>query len=550
MSVINERTAALLAAQLRAVHVATGHAGLGLPVSSSVTALMKHGGIYTLTDNEMMTARLTALGAGSHAQPGASSSTAPPPMDVPFIALAAGSMAGNFFYHLLSEPLGIPQDLMSYLTFPEDGKTHTPLGQFVSSPTNLPAAFTFVGQFIDHDLTMNAVNLFDPQTDPIADGASPLIDLDSIYGPRSGKPQAPIVQGDHFALVKIASNVFDYERDPNTGTALIPDGRNDENQIVAQLQILLMRLHNKFADTMSFDEARRQTLFNWQSVVLNDYLPKICDNTVLASVRAALDAKDYSKLKHHPLVDPATGRLIVSMPHEFAIAFRFGHSQLRDSYTLNPANPPIRLFDNRNPDANDLRGARVLPAAHGIDWPFFLSPGTDATKISNRIDSQIADVVFDLPASAIPDQITFVSNLSLRNLIRSNQIGLGSGEALADFYDPANKLSAAEIEPNASARKFFKDSNAVAAAPPFRTPLWYYILKEAEQAAAGRFGSGAVGFLGPVGSRLVAEVVAGGVYYNRPDQNFILNPSWKSTIASGADKRSVSLSDIVAAVTV
>jgi hypothetical protein len=550
MSVINERTAALLAVQLRAVHVATGHAGLGLPVSSSVTALMKHGGIYTLTDNEMMTARLTALGAGSHAQPGASSSTAPPPMDVPFIALAAGSMAGDFFYHLLSDPLGIPQDLMSYLTFPEDGKTHTPLGQFVSSPTSLPAAFTFVGQFIDHDLTMNAVNLFDMQTGAITDGASPLIDLDSVYGPRSGKPQAPIVQGDHFALVKIANNVFDYERDPNTATALIPDGRNDENQIVAQLQILLMRLHNKFADTMSFDEARRQTLFNWQSVVLNDYLPKVCDNTVLASVRAALDAKDYSKLKHHPLIDPATGRLIVSMPHEFAIAFRFGHSQLRDAYTLNPANPPIRLFDNRNPDANDLRGARVLPAAHGIDWPFFLSAGTDATKISNRIDSQIADVVFDLPASAIPDQIPFVSNLALRNLIRSNQIGLGSGEALADFYDPANKLSAAEIEPNASARKFFKDSNADSAAPPFRTPLWYYILKEAEQGAAGRFGSGAVGFLGPVGSRLVAEVVAGGVYYNPPDQNLILNPSWKSTIASGADKRSVSLSDIVAAVTV
>jgi hypothetical protein len=535
---------------MRAVHVANGHAGLGLPLSSSITALMKHGGIYTLTDGEMMTSRLTALtgpGIGqASAQPGVASQS----MDEPFIATMAGGMISSFFYHLLSEKLAIPQNLMSYLTFPEDGKTHTPLGQFVSSPRNLPAAFTFMGQFIDHDLTMNAVNLFDVQTGTIADDASPLIDLDSVYGPRSGKPAAPIVSGNHFALVHIAPNVFDYKRDHKTGTALIPDGRNDENQIIAQLQILLMRLHNKFADTMSFDEARTQTLFNWQSVVLNDYLPQICDNTVLASVLAALDAKDYTKLKHHPLVDPATNRLIVSMPHEFAIGFRFGHSQLRDSYHLNPNHPPIRLFDNRNPDANDMRGGRVLPAAHGIDWPFFLDPGSDPGRISNRIDSQVTDVVFDLPASAIPDEIKFVSNLALRNLIRSNQIGLGSGEALADLYDPASKLGPTDIEPNVDDRKFFKDDNSPSLSPPFRTPLWYYILKEAEQAALGHFGSGNVGFLGPVGSRLVAEVVAGGVYYNSPAHNFILHPTWQSTIASGPDKRKVLLSDIVAAVTV
>jgi hypothetical protein len=55
MSILNERTAALFSAQMRAVHIANGHAGLGLPLSSSITALMKHGGIYTLTDGEVMT---------------------------------------------------------------------------------------------------------------------------------------------------------------------------------------------------------------------------------------------------------------------------------------------------------------------------------------------------------------------------------------------------------------------------------------------------------------------------------------------------------------
>jgi hypothetical protein len=50
-------------------------------------------------------------------------------MDIRFIATMAGGMVSSFFYHLLSEKLAIPQNLMSYLTFPEDGKTHTPMGQ-------------------------------------------------------------------------------------------------------------------------------------------------------------------------------------------------------------------------------------------------------------------------------------------------------------------------------------------------------------------------------------------------------------------------------------
>jgi hypothetical protein len=496
--------------------------------------MMTHGGIYSLADRDIMSARLTALSATT------------PALDVPFLMTRAADAISFFFDYLLTERLTIPQNLISYLTLPGQGQTFTPLDEAIPSPTRLPAAFTFIGQFIDHDLTMNALNLFDDQTGPVLDESSPLIDLDSVYGPRDAG--SPLYNGDKFALTTVGDG-FDYVRGAS-GRAMIPDNRNDENQIVAQIQILLQRLHNTFIDGgMTFDAAKMETLFNWQSVVINDYLPKVVDNAVLAAVIAALDVPDYTQLKHHPLIDPATGAKIVSMPHEFAIGFRFGHSQIRDRYQLNPHHN-IRLFDNQNPAPNDLRGGKPLPVGHVIDWPFFLNAGSaihpHPARTSNRIDSKVTNVVFDLPASTIADDIKFIGNLGQRNLIRSSQIGLGSGEDLAELYDPGNAdgllLQPDEIEPNPARRALFKDDNDQTVPAKFRTPLWYYLLKEAELAASGRFGAAVTGFLGPIGSRLIAEVIAGGVYYNPDALNYLKQP-WVSQLTG---TNVVEFSDIVA----
>jgi hypothetical protein len=237
------------------------------------------------------------------------------------------------------------------------------------------------------------------------------------------------------------------------------------------------------------------------------------------------------------------------MPHEFAIGFRFGHSQIRDRYQLNPHHN-IRLFDNQNPAPNDLRGGKPLPVGHVIDWPFFLNAGSaihpHPARTSNRIDSKVTNVVFDLPASTIADDIKFIGNLGQRNLIRSSQIGLGSGEDLAELYDPGNAdgllLQPDEIEPNPARRALFKDDNDQTVPAKFRTPLWYYLLKEAELAASGRFGAAVTGFLGPIGSRLIAEVIAGGVYYNPDALNYLKQP-WVSQLTG---TNVVEFSDIVA----
>jgi hypothetical protein len=165
---------------------------------------------------------------------------------------------------------------------------------------------------------MNAINLFEPQEDPvvptppglapipnpIVDGASPLIDLDSVYGPRAklGAPLNALYEGDKFRLVT-ANSITDLPRDAD-GTATIADKRNDENQMILQVHLLVQRMHNRFVeDGASFEEARKQTIFNWQFMILNDYLPRIIQAETLAYVLTQVGLPDFGELKHKPCRD-------------------------------------------------------------------------------------------------------------------------------------------------------------------------------------------------------------------------------------------------------
>lgn len=171
------------------------------------------------------------------------------------------------------------------------------------------------------------------------------------------------------------------------------------------------------------------------------------------------------------------------------------------------------------PDFGDLRGNRPLAANRQIDWPFFFAGAPNNESLGNKIDGKVTDAVFELPESAIPDlATTTVNNLTERNLIRSRSIKLTSGERLAKKYGINPVLTPAQIEADANQHKFFDYHGE------FATPLWYYILKEAELAGGSH--------LGPLGSRLVAEVIAGGIYYNRNvgQEAFVFDPSWKAVV--------------------
>lgn len=550
------------------IHIDTLSTRLGgpfrsLPRKSTMSQLMKHGGFQIFTTAGSVIARLKRY--------------MPDQEDAQLAQVAAKitSKAEMFFQRLSEKRYGIPSELISYLTFPHEGTTYTdPAAPEAENPT-IPAVFTFVGQFIDHDLTFNGANLFDDQTGTtVPDFASPVIDLDSLYGGRS-YPDDPadmstkgiitncdVFNDDmSFKLMRLGTNEYDVTRWMDTtepdrvGAAYIFDPRNDENQLILQVHILLMRVHNKLLKmtyeqdkklnpkhkkdaAKAAEEVKAEVIANWQSVVLNDFLPRVCEQDTLTEVLKQVQLPGHGDLKYKPAQDGS-----LQMPHEFAIGFRFGHSMLRNEYALNSFGP-VQLFNNRDLERKgDLRGGRALSKDHVIDWDVFYPKNEFDAELSLKIDSKVTPVVFDLPESTIPDAVKTVGNLPFRNLTRSREIDLACGEDLADFFgiDAAKRLTRFQVEPNDEAHYLFEaDVDTYAkpggvGEPPendplkgvkdtrFKTPLWYYILKEAELQENGER-------LGPLGSRLVAEVICGGIFYGK-DTKF--DYRWKSEITKG-----------------
>lgn len=341
------------------------------------------------------------------------------------------------------------------------------------SPKGMGGGDTFFGQFVDHDLTLDTA----PQpTDTVnveglLNARSFPFDLDSVYG--GGPKQSPqLYDGSKFRLGVATDGVSpDLPRNPN-GSAILVEHRNDENVIIAQIHLAFLRLHNKLVDEgMSFDQARQTVIGAYRYVVLNDYLPMICGQAAVD--RALSQQRNGGFYKPGSQDHPMT-------PVEFSVsAFRFGHSQVRNDYNVNNQSGPVRVF-SLDPAVPDLRGGRQLPAGLIISFDNFfpeLDEGDGDFMVGRAIDTKISPSLFQLP---IPGAEASGSNvLAFRNLVRAKFYDMPSGEAVAQAM-----------------------GIPVVGTPVFPqgTPLWFYILREAEVTTGGAE-------LGPVGGRIVAEVI-------------------------------------------
>ena len=171
------------------------------------------------------------------------------------------------------------------------------------------------------------------------------------------------------------------------------------------------------------------------------------------------------------------------IPIEFSDgAYRFGHSQIRAVYQLND-HASGRIFP-------DLAGNRQLKHDQAIDWRYFFALDPDQPpQRSRRIDARLAHPLITLPdaivgVTDIPEQ----HSLAYRDLQRARALDMPSGEAIARAMG-ITPLTAAQV--GLAARGWEGE-----------TPLWYYVMKEAEVSNAGVS-------LGAMGGRIVAEVLIG-----------------------------------------
>jgi hypothetical protein len=392
----------------------------------------------------------------------------------------------------------------------------------------IPAAHTYLGQFVDHDLTFDPIShlretLSPAQLKALVDFRTPRFDLDNLYG-RGPDDQPYMYEDDGIHLLPgepMPGNPFDpgavqLPRGPS-GRALIGDPRNDENRIVAQLHAIFLRFHNKVADRLggkknvSFQDVRQFVRWHYQWILVNDFLPKIVQPQTYESVFP----DPYGPVTTIPRLRENDLEL---MPVEFSVAaYRFGHSMIRPRYRLNQAiERPI--FSNAPGDTADLRGFRPIPANWAIDWRFFINLGHGAgsgtgdppkPQLSYKIDTSLVHPLGKLPAQIA----SHPSSLARRNLERGLTFQLPSGQQVAEALGMKPIADEELVIGKATAASPKKPITQVAPGFAGNAPLWAYVLSEAQVTSWKNAGSvadkNAIPIrLGPVGGRLVAEVFA------------------------------------------
>ncbi|KYC36435.1 hypothetical protein WA1_42780 [Scytonema hofmannii PCC 7110] len=435
--------------------------------------------------------------------------------------------------------------------------------------STIPPVFTYLGQFIDHDITANTDRTAeDLKTDITKEDFKPLppstvieklknlrrptFDLDSVYGdgptldPSSPTEAKGFYQENDPVKLKVGKATDapgipgvkippegdltrDLPRDENK-RAIIGDSRNDENLIVAQLHVAFLRFHNAVVDWVRANEPensgdnvslfnRAQQLVRWhyQWLVINDFLKTL-------TVKGTVDSILSGGLKFYKL---RNGELY--MPLEFSVAaYRFGHSLIRGAYDHNRnftdrqlTPPPVTnstfdllfLFTGKG----GLGGNPTLPFNWIIEWNRFADKGRASIRGRNsarRIDTRLTKFLSNMENEIDPSKTEAINkllqHLAKRNLLRGYFLSIPTGQSLADKLG-VKRLTAEELQ-----RRNSTQMNQALAPFLEKTPAWYYILKESEIRANGDS-------LGEVGSRIVAETFIG---LMRNDDSSYLSQDW------------------------
>jgi hypothetical protein len=396
------------------------------------------------------------------------------------------------------------------------------------------AGVTFLGQFLDHDMTFDPTSSLERQVDPeaVSNFRVPTLELDSLYG--SGRDANPHLydQSSPGGIKLLIDSAAPRDLPRNSqNTALIGDPRNDENLIISQLHLAFLKFHNAVVDRVlddgitnpneAFDEAQRLVRWHYQWIVLHEFLPATAGQGLVDDILQK--GRRFYNWRNAPFI-----------PVEFSVAaYRFGHSQVRPGYIANfdgdNGTPFVEhIFnaelDHSVPDPDDLSGGKRAPRRF-IDWRTFFNVGPtpelhsnlgSSPKPNKRIDTKLSSPLFAL--LSIPSNEA--QSLAQRNLLRHLTFGLPSGQRVAKAMkiEPLSRQDLTDLKPMG----FDTD-----------TPLWFYVLKEAELRADGRR-------LGPVGGRIVAEVFIGlleGDHVSYLQQD----PDWTPTLGPDQEFRMADL---------
>jgi hypothetical protein len=444
-------------------------------------------------------------------------------------------------------------------------------GDAAAGDSTFSAAYTYFGQFVDHDITLEKSGQ-PGMAPPVGEDLEPLpledireqtrnvrtgeLELDSVYNHPARRDPEP--NGPRMKIAKVSpsdnrpngkDDFNDLPRRPEQldkpqrdREALIGDPRNDENLIVAQMHVAFLRAHNWLLEEVSsperFRKAKRRLRRHYQHIVIHDFLKQIAEPSIVD------DIIENGNRIYKPGEDE------FFMPLEFAVAaYRFGHSMVRGEYdynlNFNSTDTAVigraRLFPELfmfTALSGQLLGFPTVPENWIIQWEnFFKGTGGQFFNKTRKIDTKLVEPLEHLQTMAgqregdPPDHLA--AKLAVRNLLRGYQLRMPTGQAVARaLHDKflgvrdIPVLTAAQIRKGAGGGPAGDKQRQVLEDSGFgeRTPLWYYILAEAALLRDGRR-------LGPVGSTIVAEVLVG-LVRRSPDSILAPGLDWKPNLPS------------------
>jgi hypothetical protein len=386
---------------------------------------------------------------------------------------------------------------------------------------DMPVGHPFFGQFIDHDITLDLTSSFArlDRAEETPNFRTPTLDLDCVYG--DGPEGSPFMYwniasgaGSEFSGIKLLTGADTGGATPEQqedlarsvhGRAIIGDPRNDENRIISQLQLAMIRFHNKVVDKLHadglegshlFEEARRVATWHYQWVVLHDFLKTLVGEPLLADILGhgrMIYRPDDCPFGHEEGHDPF-------IPVEFSVAaYRFGHSMIPQKLQIQPGKPALEVFGpTLGFGFSPLTDLKAV-----VNWSQVLDLSDPTVDRADKLDAKLAKDLLDLPFVGAGG----VKSLATRNLLRGQAFRLPAGELVAELCGRPES----EIDAVTAKAALLAGSASPAADLSAGTPLWLYILIEAGEVGRETHpddfdpGEG----LGPVGGRIVAETLIG-----------------------------------------
>ncbi len=374
----------------------------------------------------------------------------------------------------------------------------------------IPAGFTVFGQFVAHDITADRSLLAHHAiAGELRNFRTPRLDLECLYG--DGPVGSPFLydKDDPDKLLLGANSAGEPDDLPRNhqGVALVGDPRNDVHLLISQLHLAFLKFHNRVVDWLrekgtpegeTFDEARRLVRWHYEWIIAHEFLPLTVGEDLVE------DIEKNGRRFYEPDDPPA-------IPVEFSdAAYRFGHSQITATYRLNDEVGDVTIFPG-------CLGGRPVPSERVVDFSWFFEiPGTHAPQPSRKVVTSLTHALIDLPEQIVGHtEVPEHHSLASRDLQRGTALDLPSGEAVA---------RAMGVEPLSE-----EECGLCANGWVGETPLWYYVLKEAEVRAGGEH-------LGPVGGRIVAEVLLG-LLDADPGSYRRVDPDWRPMLPSKEARR-------------